>query len=151
MSTATDTTTPRLTAKELAARLDGRHYGREITSREETDARAAGLVVAFGYSNDVVRIRGAVQDSADAWGGTTVYLTPTGLVLNDCADDDCPHYARATRAAASVKAVWRAPNAPDWTFETDIPHSTFDIIDPADGAVCCRGIVFALADATGAP
>ena len=150
MNTATSTT-PRLTAKELAARLYGRHYGCEITRTEEADAKAAGLIVMFGYSNDLVKVRGAIHVSARALEGTTIYLTPAGLVLNECADDDCPHYTRAKNAAAAVKAVWCAPNAPDWTFETDIPHATFDIIDPDDGLVCCRGIVFALADATGAP
>ena len=151
MNTATPTT-PRLTAKELAARLDGRHYDREITLSEENAAKSAGLVVMFGYYNDVVKLRGAIHEAFDAWGSTTIYLTPAGLVVNECDDDDCPHYARAKSAAAAVKALWRAKNSPDWTFETAIPHATFDIIDPADdGCVCCRGIVFALADAKGAP
>ena len=45
------------------------------------------------------------------------------------------------RAFAFVNA-----SVPAWTYMTDIPHATFDVMD--DGELYCRGIVFALADLT---
>jgi hypothetical protein len=39
--------------------------------------------------------------------------------------------------------VWGKDDT-SWSYETDIPHATFDVLE--DGEVYCRGIVFALAD-----
>ena len=44
-----------MTAKELAELLNGREYGNEITSDEEKLAKESGLVVVFGYSDDMGR------------------------------------------------------------------------------------------------
>lgn len=48
-----------MTKEELAARLDGREYGSEMTEDEEAEAKEAGLLVIFGYSDDSIEFRGA--------------------------------------------------------------------------------------------
>ena len=50
----------------------------------------------------------------------------------------------ALKAAKTIKAVWHNEGGPCWTFETDIPHETFTIME--DGAPWCIGIVFSMAD-----
>lgn len=131
-------------AKELAQILNGREYMHEITNEEEAAAKAAGLVVAFGYSDDLVELRGAINDEVSAWEGATIYLAPTGLVENECPDDECPYYQKLCEAAVKLKAIWHDEGPFSWTFEAPFLVETFEILE--DGGKFCQGIVFALAD-----
>jgi len=134
-----------MNAKELAAIMNGRSYTNEITKQEEALAKSAGLVVAFGYSDDNLELRGAVNEEIGAWQGQRVHFTKAGLLVNDCDNDDCPHFEKMKGAASTLEIVWsEGGDGPCWTFETAIPHETFDISD--DDEPYCRGIVFALAD-----
>lgn len=135
-----------MTAAELAAKLNGREYGSETTSDEVQAAKAAGLVIVYGASDDVVEFEGAIVDEVGAWEGVTIPLTSAGL-FKACDDEDCTHTAAALKATRAIKAVWTDGHpTPPWTFGTDIPHATFEVVE--DGEVFCRGIVFALADVT---
>jgi|InofroStandDraft_1065614.scaffolds.fasta_scaffold41412_3 hypothetical protein len=132
-----------MTAKELAIELNGREYGMEITKDEARQAADAGLVVAYGYSDDNVELRGAIDEEVGAYNGTTVYITPDGVLQGpDCGQDDCPYFAREREKARTVKAVWHDKGGPCWTFETDIPHETFTVME--DGEPFCVGIVFSM-------
>ena len=134
-----------MTAKELAEMLDRREAGEEMEWGEAQDAKAAGLVVVYGYSDDNVELCGAINDEVGAYNGTTVYLTPDGILQEpDCGQDDCPYFAKEREKAKNIKAVWHDEGGPSWTFETDIPHETFTIME--DGAPWCIGIVFSMAD-----
>lgn len=128
----------------LAAKLDFREYTKEITQPEAESAKRDGLVVVFGASDDLMEFRGAIHDEISASDGTEACLTSAGLVENDCDNDDCPHFKRAKKAATKIRAVWHDDGGHSWTFETDIPHATFEIVE--DGSPYCRGIVFALRD-----
>ncbi len=55
-------------AKELAAKLNGRKYCREMTREESEQAAAAGLVVVHGASDDLIEFRGAIRDEGGAPG-----------------------------------------------------------------------------------
>ena len=144
-----------MTPQELAARLNGREYGSEITKAEEAEAKAAGLVVVFGASDDLVELRGAIDDELGAYEGTTLRITPLGLlpswetVLEAGAESDAEDYFLKKHAGiAEVKALWCPGDAllgTSWAYETAIPHATFDVME--DGELYCRGIVFRLADA----
>ena len=131
-----------MTAKQLASLLNEREIMKEITSAEERQAADAGLVVVFGYSDDNMEFRGAINDEVSCFDGGTAYVTKDGLFFepNVCHKSACPHYAAAKNTTKSIKAVWHDEGAPYWTFETDIPHETFDIYE--DGEVFCVGIVF---------
>lgn len=132
-----------MTPQEFAALLDGRTYGSEITDDEANQAFDAGLVVVFGASDDLAELRGRIDDEVGCYDGGTIYLTSAGLLKNDCSDDGCPYFATLKEKAATIEAVWGA-NGYSWTYETDIPHATFDILE--EGEKFCRGIVFRLAD-----
>ncbi len=132
-----------MTAKELAEMLSGREYGGEISNREAQSAKEADLVVVYGYSDDNVEFDGAIQDEVGAYNGTTIYITCGGILRNpDCDRDDCPYFVQEREKAKTIKAVWHDKGGPCWTFETDIPHETFTIVE--DGEPWCIGIVFSM-------
>lgn len=131
-------------AQQLAAMLDGRQMGSEITTDEMVLAREYGLVVVFGYSDDNVELRGAIYDEVSAYNGTTVYLGPNGLLVNDCDDDRCPYFLRERERAPHFKAKWNDGDGAAWSYEVPWPHETFRVME--DGDLFCVGVVFALAD-----
>lgn len=135
-----------MTAKELAEMFSGREVGDEITPQEERIARNAGLVVVYGYSDDNAEFRGAIDYEADSYDGGTVYLTGRGILEGpacSCAEDcECPYFTQVREKAKSIKAVWHDEGGPCWTFETDIPHETFTIME--DGEPWCIEIVFSM-------
>lgn len=135
-----------MNAKELASLLSGREIMEEVTTDEERQAAEAGLVVVFGYSDDNMEFRGAISDEFGAYEGGTVCLTKAGLFEEpDCScTEACPFYSAALKAAKTIKAVWHDEGGPCWTYETDIPHETFDVYE--DGEVWCVGIVFSVED-----
>ncbi len=136
-----------MTMKEFAKLLSGREYGMEISKDEEQQAADAGLVVAYGYSDDNVELRGAIDEEVGAWDGTTIRLTKTGVLQGAACDSaencECPYFAAAKNAAKTIEAVWGAGGV-SWTFKTDIPHETFNIYE--DGELFCVGIVFSMED-----
>lgn len=132
-------------AKKLAALLDGRQMGSEITEEEEALAREAGLVVVFGYSDDNVELRGAIDAEVSAYNGTTVRLDGADVLENDCENESCPHFERAMAQAPFFRAGWCAPDAKAaWTFRVPWPHEMFTVFE--DGEPFCLGVVFALSD-----
>lgn len=134
-----------MNAEDLAKMLDGREMGAEISEAEEASARAFGLVVVFGYSDDNVEFRGAIRDEIPAYNGRIIPVTRRGIVKNDCSDEDCPYYLLMRKVAPKLRAIWsdEGPNPP-WTYGLPWPHSTFNVME--DREVFCRGVVFALAD-----
>lgn len=131
---------------ELAAKLIGATYDTMIRTDEifqpvYSAAKSHGLVVVFGASDDLMEFRGAIHDELGAYGGTTAYLISDGLLTNDCADWECPYFAKLKKAAKTIEACWDQDGY-SWIFKTNIPHATFEITE--DGEPYCRGIVFEL-------
>ncbi len=135
-----------MTAKELAEMLSGREVGEEVEWGEERDIKDAGLVAVYGYSDDNVEFRGAIDAEVGAYEDTTIYITRDGLLdepaCNDAENCTCPYFVVVRNAAKTIKAVWHDKGGPCWTFETDIPHETFTIVE--DGEPWCIGIVFSM-------
>lgn len=135
-----------MTTKELANILSGREYLSEITEDEKRQVANAGLVVVYGYSDDNVAFAGAIDEEVDAYEGNVIFLTKTGILEDSdfCRESECPYYAAIRASAKSIKTVWHDKGNPCWTFETDIPHETFDIYE--DEYLFCVGIVFSMED-----
>ena len=139
-----------MTKEQLAALLHNRQYREEITKEERQAAKAAGLVVVFGRSDDLMEFAGAITDQV----GTDAYITQDGQLYEPgCEDEDCPHEQKIRAACKTISAVWydeekvfhKPSGEPySWTYKTDIPHTTFDIME--DGDPYCRGIVFSIND-----
>jgi hypothetical protein len=132
-----------MTPKQLAAQLNGREYGEEITKEEEKLARENNLVVVFGYSDDNMELRGAITDEVGCYDGGACYISPNGILPNfdDVEEEYMEQYINDKKKAKLVTALWDK-NGYSWVYATDIPHETFDILE--DGEKYCRGLVFSL-------
>lgn len=134
-----------MNAKEWAARLNGREYLKELTSAEEEQAKADGVVIVFGASDDLIEFRGVINYEDGAWNGGSyrVNLVKEVLRLSKYCDDHL-------RALPAITAVWSPKDAAgktwtSWLISASIPAYSFDIME--DGKLYCRGIVFAWTDA----
>ena len=139
-----------MTRGELAHVLNGVKYGSEITAEQEILAQNAGLVVVFAGSDDLIEFRGAVDEEVGAYGGKTVRFDPAGLIpertpgtVGDT--ETLRDYFRREAGGSTVRAVWCGKGKCPWTYETQIPHSVFTVME--EGDPFCTGIIFALNDA----
>ncbi|APQ14763.1 hypothetical protein BJP27_24430 (plasmid) [Pseudomonas oryzihabitans] len=136
-----------MTKEALAALLTGSQYPFTPIKEIAAKAKAAGLVIVYGASDDLVEIDGAFRDEVNRYDGGTVLVDSQGVLDHDLVgdDDDEAIAAYLTRKATcrQIEALWRQ-NGWAWSYETDIPHATFDILKGSKQY--CRGIVFAVAD-----
>jgi hypothetical protein len=130
--------------REFAAILNGREMGEEITGREIMQAKECGLVVVFGYSDDNTEFCGAINDEAACYGGRIIYLNRTGIFEGCEHDKYCKYVNAAREQCKTIEAIWGDGGDYSWTYKTDIPHATFEIME--DGEPFCRGIVFDIKD-----
>ncbi len=137
-----------MTKEELAAQLNGREYREELTKDETAAAKAAGLVVVFGASDDLMEFRGAIYDEFGCYDGGEVLVDAQGMLDRSQIDDDddeaIADFVSRKKSARAIEAVWCVEGDYSWAYKTEIPHSTFEVLD--DCEPYCRGIVFALAD-----
>ena len=110
-----------LTKEELAAQLNGRSYGSEITLAECEVADESGLVVVVGYSDDGAVFHGAIHDEADAYDGGRIELTQAGIFQSECHDGtDCPYFRQLCRKQKVnvLKVFWcgksQQEESPHW-------------------------------------
>lgn len=132
-----------MTKEQLAEQLNGREIGDEITKEECAAAKAAGLVVIFGASDDLMEFRGAIYDE-EYPGQSGMVKLHRGGILESHDDCDCKHCGYESKAAkcASVVAEWCKEEGYSWTYQTVLPHAPFEIGE--DGGKYCRGIVVEL-------
>lgn len=144
-----------MTYGELAAILNGREYREEITREESRLAAAAGLLVVFGASDDLTELRGVIDDEVGSCDGANILISDDNKVIPD--EDEIEREERETlekfgvlqividriENARVITALWC--NEPDysWTFTTELPHATFDIMEGDEKF--CRGLVVDLA------
>ena len=133
------------TSKEqLAEQLNGIEYPTRFSPDVLEMAKGNRLVIVSGDSDDLMSFNGAINDEVSAYEGGTVHLTNTGLLKSECEDWYCPHENRRRAAAAKIEALCYAEAGYTWTFKTDIPHATFEVVE--DGGPFCRALVFSLDD-----
>ena len=142
-----------MTPKALAEALTGIEYSEVVRGLYGSDlmrlAKANGLVVAYGFSDDLLMFDGAIYDDFGCYDGGTALIDTDGLLpyFESIGEDEdaCRRYFERKKKARAIEAIWDG-NADGyaWTLKTDIPHETFAIME--DGAGFSRGIVFALAD-----
>lgn len=133
-----------MTKDELAAKINGRQIGKEITGAEINAAKKAGLVVVYGASDDLMEFEGAISDEVGAYEGGEAFILDGELLTDDngC-ESECKWFMAARKNAVKIEACWdESPFT--WTYETDIPHATFEIYEGKEKY--CRGIVFKLSE-----
>ncbi len=134
--------------REVVDRLNGASYPLRVSKELAEQAKAAGLVIVYGASDDLMEFQGAIGDELTAMGGRIVLVDADGL-LPDNADDletdeERARYYYRKGKAKIIEALWAKEGDYSWTYRTAIPHETFEVVE--DGGPYCRGIVFALAD-----
>ena len=145
-----------MTPKELADALNGIEYSAAMRLHGSDLiklAKNAGLVVAYGFSDDLLEFDGAIYDEAGA--PDTVLIDTEGLLPSfEAASEDeeaCRRYFERKLNAREIEAIWRdSPSDemddPPWILKTDIPHESFMIVE--EGEPFSRGIVFSLSSLT---
>lgn len=139
-----------MTKEDLAARLSGSQYRKEMTAAEECEAAASDLLVVFGASDDLVEFRGAIHDEAGAYDGGTV------RIKNGAIFEPPEHYEQKILAkygvlkqvvsgGFTIDAIWDEDGW-TWQYRTAAPHATFEIFDGEEKY--CRGIVIDMKEAT---
>lgn len=126
--------------KDIAELLDGREYRREMTKMEEQLAKDCNVVVVFGASDDLIEMRGMIDDEADCFDGGELAFTKHGFHWKENGDGT-GHWVGQNK----ITAKWcQDKNDKDeiisWTYDTDIPHAEFMIYEYDEPY--CRGIVF---------
>lgn len=137
-----------MTKEELAALLNGRQYRQEMTKAEEAQAKADGLLVIFGASDDLLEFRGAFDDEMGAYEGTVARLNAERVIpdwesLDKDDEAEVERYFADKKTACTVAAAW-AVDGFSWVISTDLPHAPFMVMEDDD--TYCRGIVIAVAD-----
>lgn len=137
-----------MNTKEIAEQLDGIQYGDRIPQNIITQAKAAGIVIVHGASDDLIKFHGAIDDDLYCYNDEKFWITGKGLYpVNKCNEgDNCPNYVKPTKnTAVPLYTLWDgAPCAANWSFRFRIPHYTFKIWD--EECLYCIGIVFSLID-----
>lgn len=117
--------------------LNGKEYPLDIPEETERLAKEKGIVIIFGYSDDLVELRGAVDDEVGAFDGGTVYIKDGEVLEEEPADME---------GVCRIKALW-CPDGNDgfsWRYQTDLPHADFVVLE--EGEPYCLGIVVDVTD-----
>jgi hypothetical protein len=138
----------KLTKEQLAETLNGNEYGNEITKEQEQQAKENGLVVVFGYSNDNMELRGALNDEFGCYEGGEIKFTKEGKKIDEDDMEVLEKY-NVVPKLNTIEAVWDEPfdetdERCSFQYKTDIPHSKFKIME--DEELYCVGIVFNISD-----
>ena len=135
----------------LAALLNKRQYNEEITNQEANDAKNAGLLVVFGASDDLIEFRGLFSDEMGCYGDKTEIMfdkegpIPPWDEMDGCSEEEAENYFRRKSSRKKITTFWcRKGSSATWSYETDVPHATFDICE--DGDIFCRGMVMDVKD-----
>ena len=138
----------RRSAKRLAEKLAGCRYWAEIDIKMARAAANRGLVVVFG-SSDYMEFRGAIYAEIRVYGCKTVTVDAIGIlpefreIVRGHDKDELRDYYKREGFGKTISAI-RDQDGYVWTYKTDIPHKTFEVIK--DGDPYCRGIVFSMGE-----
>ena len=140
--------------EKLAQLLNGRQIGKEMTYHEHLQARKNGLLYCYGYSYDLLELRGIIYNRVSFYGGGSIFLyknkdqkfafldEPSYDELSATLDQKGLPFSLKT---LPIKAEW-CPEELDctWLITTDFPHATFDLMYNEE--LYCRGIVLEISD-----
>jgi hypothetical protein len=117
-----------------------RYEGKILTTEYCKELRREGIVVVCGSSDDLIQFDGAISDELGAYDH---YFDSKGLLRNECNCDDCPYFKKLVKKYY-IKPIWCETPEYAWTYDTNIPHVTFDVME--DNDKYCKGVVFKLSD-----
>ena len=136
-----------MTKEDLAEQLNNIRYPVRINYETTEQARSNGLVIVYGASDDLMEFEGAISDEIGCFDGGDAFIDKEGLLPDRESidnDEDLKDYFNRKDNVRKIEAIWCESSSYSWTYKTDIPHATFDVME--DGDRYCRGIVIALND-----
>jgi hypothetical protein len=132
--------------------LDGVEYTEEDRDSVFEYAKEHDLVIVFGASDDLIELRGAIEDETGAYDGGTIHLDKKGIIPEfnniDSSDKEAlrDYFSREGKGK-KIEAIWcpeeNGEVIASWAYKTEIPHKVFKVME--DDEVYCFGIVFDLA------
>lgn len=132
--------------QELAAKLSNTEYPLSISKELKSELINNNLVVIYGASDDLMEFDGAIYDEVSVYEGGPAFINANEVMSPDDVEEldggDLETVLHHFPKAKLIEALWCKEDGVTWSYKTDIPHETFDIIE--DGEVFCRGIVFSL-------
>lgn len=138
-----------MTRESLAGLLNGRDVRAPLTSLEIEQAKKDGLVVVYGYSDDLMELEGAISDEGGCYDGGEFLIDKEGILPSfeevcDREDEvEMEQYILRKRKAHKIVALWCMEEEFSWAYKTNIPHSTFILKDENNNdEKSCKGIVF---------
>tara|TARA_B100000700_G_scaffold71271_1_gene79235 strand:- start:3790 stop:4215 length:426 start_codon:yes stop_codon:yes gene_type:complete len=135
--------------ESVAKELNNTEYPLRISKEKREELKAAGIVIIFGSSDDLVSFVGAIYDEVDAYNGTDILLGKNGIVfdresLEIDTDEELEEWLNNKKSAKLIKAIWNNGEY-SWILETEIPHETFDILENVKtGEKNCKALVINL-------
>lgn len=130
--------------QQAAEMIDGREYRDEIDELILGFLKEHGLIAIYGASDDLMIMNGT-------WGEDELYrgtgFTRSGILQNECEDDNCPYFSRLDSQVCHVKwqISWEGythifePLWPSGELMSPNLWSSFEIFE--DGDKYCRGFV----------
>lgn len=134
-----------MNVKQLAALLHGTEYPLRITQELAKQASDNGLVIVYGASDDLAEFAGAISDERCALDGGQYLIDEKGILPHreEIEEDaELKDYFLREDKAKVLNSLWCKTDKYSFTYETDIPHEKFDVVE--DDGFYCQGIVFDL-------
>lgn len=142
----------------FAKLLNNRKHGNEITREEEETAKKLNLVIVFGASNNLINLRGSIKSEIDIYTGDVSFKEDVFYLRNNTLFSLKNPFSEIDQQIEflndlgllkelnlkKIKFICGEHTYCYWSYKTDIPHETFDILE--DGKLYCKGIVFSLND-----
>lgn len=131
----------------LAKKLNNIEYPVRIDTETIEQAKADGLVIVYGASDDLMEFAGAIHDEVGCYDGGKALIDKEGLLpdrenIED--DDELEDFFQRKNNARTIEALWCKEEGYSWTYKTDIPHANFEVKE--DDETYCKGIIFSLND-----
>ena len=77
-------------------------------------AKEAGIVMAFGASDDLCEFIGAWDDEVGVYDAAKIPISCDGVLKSDCdSDDACPYFKRIAASATKLSISFKN-NTPNW-------------------------------------
>lgn len=128
-----------MTLKEMANAMNGVEYGEE-QKRFYGLLKKNNMIAVHGASDDLVEMIGCGDDEFGVYNGAVISLVKHMNFSDEYIFAD-------SNGKNEIEAVWCGEGKPAWSYITNIPHETFNVME--DGEVFCEGIVFSVWDLEG--
>ncbi|WP_067097845.1 hypothetical protein [Marinomonas atlantica] len=131
---------------ELTNKLNGTQYPLRISSEMRESLKKSNLLIIYGASDDLIEFDGAFRDEVGVHDGGHVLIHREGILGNRDeldTDDELMQWLDHKAASKEVEAVW-CNGEFSWSYKTQIPHTTFEILDGEEKY--CLGMVISTLD-----